>query len=111
MRLAELEPRWLLDGVRRVGIAFLCPCAKCKGAGVTIAVRFANPIGGGPATPNREELIGNNNGHRWSAAGSELEDLTITPSIDCTKDLKGLTLPEAQQHWHGFVTLGECGPG
>lgn len=105
-RLVDLEPHWLMDGARRVGIAFDCPCGNCLGKGCMLAVRFANPIGGGDPTPDDQSKVGNNKGKRWTRTGESFESLTVTPSIDSTKDKDGNPMPPEHQHWHGFITNG-----
>lgn len=126
MKLGDLEPEWLLDdgratpvdayasavppeGVRYVGILFLCPCARCRGSGCTLGVRFANPIGGGAPSPPNSNQIADNRGRRWTVvAGMTFETLTLSPSIDVTKDEHGQPLAPEHQHWHGFVQGGVC---
>lgn len=114
MRLVDLEPEWILDDNRTspmaaftgalltrrlVGILFRCPCARCRGDGCMLGIRFANPIGGGPASPRDDDQIGENEGRRWRVvAGDSFETLTIEPSIDAS----------AAGCWHGFIRNGVC---
>lgn len=106
MRLTDLQPVWLTDGPGIVGVLFNCPCAKCRGDGCKLGVRFANPTNGVPPTPNDEARVANNRGRRWVRIGDSFETLSIQPSIDATKDRDGNDLPREQQHWHGFITNG-----
>ncbi len=92
-----------------VGIIFWCPCAPCVATGKSprLGVRFANPIGG-PDVPTTDQDIAHNRGKRWTRSGETFATLSITPSIDATKDENDQPLPVDQQHWHGFVTNGVC---
>jgi len=74
-----------------------------------LGVRFANPIGGGPPSPRDDNQVADNDGKRWQVvAGSTFETLTISPSIDATKDENGQPRPIEQQHWHGHILGGIC---
>jgi hypothetical protein len=108
MRLADLDPRWLLRGEERCGLIFRCP--HCRNVWLTCFF----------ATLPREEqfrIWGNNGGEldedgwpekgdtvvfcspkaKWSIiAGSTFEDLSVTPSVDAS----------ASGHWHGHLTAG-----
>lgn len=121
MKLVDLDPEWILDdgrctpivdalkGERFVGILFSCPCVRCQGRGCMLGVRFTNPIGGGPPSPPDDNQVADNNGKRWQVVtGTTFETLTISPSIDVTKDENGQLLPVEQQHWHGHIQSGVC---
>lgn len=98
MKLTDLDPRWACDadivigGVARhyegrqgMAVSFECPhCRECR-----LAVWFANPIDGLPPTDDATKL--------WQRTGETFETLTLTPSIDASKD----------GHWHGFITGGD----
>ncbi len=90
---------WIVDGsARRVGVKLLCPhCQVVEGA-PTIAVLFANPPDGGPAAPAGSNLPGENGGRRWQLSGSALDDMSLSPSVDCG----------SCGHWHGFVSHGQA---
>jgi len=104
MRLAELEAefvRHVPNGLKRVetfaeaqGLMLLCPACWNKNGGSvgthSILIWFA-----GKGVPDEERPA-----PRWNAAGTSLEDLTITPSIDVTAGGK------YPGEWHGFVTNG-----
>lgn len=107
--LIELEPAWIVESEndqRKVGLKFLCPCHSCHGWNITLAIRFVNPIGGGPPSVDRAGLIGNNDGKRWTRSGDTFETLTISPSIDATLDAAGNPLPPNRKHWHGMIANG-----
>lgn len=57
--------------------------------------------------PNDQKIFGNNYGRRWNRFEETFETLSITPSIDATKDDNGNALPIERQHWQGFITNGE----
>ncbi len=98
MRLSELEPHWIgvynaspgsvLDQVH-IGVAFWCP--HCRAT--RLAVLFRNPVGP-PLSDWPHVGLGDK---FWERQGETFEDLTLTPSIDCSKS----------GHWHGFVTAGD----
>ncbi|HEY6965865.1 MAG TPA: hypothetical protein VI229_00225 [Burkholderiales bacterium] len=116
MKLIELQPQWLeRDGVR-VGIMFKCP--HCRSDWLT-CFRVAMPIWGGEvAAPrlysgqmgyvrdalnaiNLQEVRENsvvpcNPSIAWKFEGTTFDDLTISPSLDCS----------ASGHWHGFIRGG-----
>jgi hypothetical protein len=106
MRLADLEPRWIVgsplyDGINRtgMGVSFDCPLHREH----RLAVFFANPIDGGP--PHRRTGEGWIPGTTeypahsplWQRAGELLQSLTLTPSVDAS----GVGC------WHGFIENGE----
>jgi hypothetical protein len=107
MRLSELDPRWCCDadivvgGVNRhhegrigMALSFECPhCVERKRATgdkrvQRIAVWFSNPMDGLPPTDDATTL--------WHRDGIDFETLTLSPSIDASKD----------GHWHGFIRNG-----
>lgn len=110
--LSELDPEWIWDwdpvGVdapsngRIIGVKFTCPVDDGDGPhreGHSVAVLFSNPPDGGPAHPPDGDMIGDNDGKRWAREGSTFEDLSIEPSIDCTR---------SDAHcWHGRVRRGK----
>lgn len=74
------------------GVCFLCPkCFQRSGGGVgvhSVLVWFkGTPLDAVPGPA------------RWSVAGTSLEDLTLSPSIDLTRG--GLS-----DDWHGFIKDG-----
>lgn len=89
MKLTELNPRWMIETKEfearlGMGISFDCPhCRKQR-----LGVFFKNPIDG-HAPALRDNL--------WQRGGVLFENLTITPSIDCS----------ATGCWHGHITNGE----
>lgn len=87
MKLAELEPRWMLshDGREGIGVSFLCP--RCRTSRIYVA--FGNPIDGGPPVDAVTRW--------WNREGATFETLSLSPSIDAS----------AIGHWHGYVTNGE----
>jgi hypothetical protein len=98
MRLTDLDPRWGIDadivigGVlrhyeNRHGMCVSFECPHCRT--IRLAVWFANPIDGLPPTDDAK--------HLWQRTGETFENLTLSPSIDASKD----------GHWHGFLTNGE----
>ncbi len=69
------------------GVLFDCPkCAGTNGHSVLVWFKGA-PLDAVPGPA------------RWSASGSSLEDLTLSPSVD-------LTSGGTRDCWHGFVTNG-----
>jgi hypothetical protein len=95
MKLSDLEPRLVRhltpegrDGYRYVdtlaeaqGVHFLCPCSEGHG----LLVYFRDRGVPDDAVPGPG---------RWTASGTSLEDLTLTPSISV-------------RCWHGFVIGGQ----
>lgn len=79
-------------------VMFLCPaCFEQNGGPVgthRIRIDFV-----GRGTPDEHCIHGSDNQPvRWNAAGSSLDDLSLTPSIQI---LGGC-------NWHGFVTNGDA---
>lgn len=96
------------------GLLFDCPLTRhvCEGRAVppgtrpchghSIIVWFANA--GVPAEAHPA--------YRWTASGTGLDDLTLTPSINLDipwVDAKGVQHPSSCS-WHGFVTRGVASP-
>lgn len=115
MRLLERDPEWIFHDGRIVGVRFICPVNDGAGPhleGHAIAVLFANPPDGGPPHPDDPGCVGNNGGKRWTQASEiGLDDLTLSPSVDCTRG-EGCPRDEhsscSHTHcWHGFITGGE----
>lgn len=118
MRLADLDPRWLLEGGRKVGFVFksptdpkwwqtcffqagrklmCCPERECYEKDAACCphsqVGLCKAAGVDP-----EWIQGCNRKCAWQAHGAlEFDSLTITPSLDGSKG--GL--------WHGHITNGE----
>lgn len=105
MKLAELDPDLFrfeerdgstyLHKVQTVaeahGVDFECP--KCRGHHVMVTFRdrgVPDHLGtrSSDGTPTR-----------WAASGAGVNDLTLSPSVDCT--------PSNPNCWHGFITNGE----
>lgn len=103
-KLADLEPEWVRyeanhprnlgelihhvnDLSEAQGLMFLCPHCGCTQQ-MTFRDRGVQDHQG---SHNREGLPS-----RWSVAGTGIEDLTLTPSID------------SGCGWHGFITHGEA---
>ncbi len=117
IHLADLEPEWVWDyNVERrshrssgepaiispqaaQGIWFLCPACFLKNNGPigthAVLIWFANR-----GVPEEAEPA-----PRWSfVSGTGFHDLTLSPSIDLTKDRQGkITHPD---EWHGHVQNG-----
>lgn len=120
INLTDLNPTWIERPLGRVvGVRFTCP--KDDGAGPhreghAVCVLFANPPDGGPPYPDDDQCPGNSKGRRWQRLGgdhlgSSFEDLTLAPSVDCTRG-EGCDKSDHSQcshtHcWHGSVTNGE----
>jgi hypothetical protein len=112
MRLTDLAPEWCggYDAVRHSfchpatfaeaqGIWFLCPvCFKKNGGGRgthMVLVWFKDRNVPPEAEPEP----------RWGASGTGFNDLTLTPSIDTTKNKAGIVI--RPDEWHGFISVGE----
>lgn len=117
MKLADAEPTPILRGGRVVGIRFICPIDDGPGPhaeGHSICVLFENPPDGGPAHPDDPECPGNNGGRRWRRTGTDVGDLSLHPSVDCTR---GENCPRTDHSecshaacWHGVVENGVLTP-
>jgi hypothetical protein len=91
-RLTDLDPRFVTDEGRRVGVSFRCP--KCSGH--RVAVNVDPPFDAGPTSPKP-----------WRRSGDTFEDLTLQPSIVAHRsDLTG----QGVECWHGFITNGQATP-
>lgn len=88
-------------------IFFLCPLCFARNGGATgthsVHVSFA-----GRAVPD-EASTRDSTGKpsRWSASGSTIDDLVLSPSILLDASRK----PEEGCHWHGFVGSSGIPPG
>lgn len=107
MRLTDLDPRWVGEGVESgrsgMGITLNCPC----GCDEALYVPFANPIDGGPPT---QWMRGSQSGYTgWQREGETFDTLTLRPSILRIK-FKGQDGKEHGCGWHGFITNGEVVP-
>lgn len=113
MRLSILEPQFVkhtLGDNKKIdihvhtleesnGIFFLCPVCWNKNNGPVgthgIVVTFHGR--------NVPDELGSHNKEgqptRWNVSGNSYENLTLTPSIDISRNLPG--------EWHGFITNGE----
>jgi hypothetical protein len=96
IRLVDLHPEWIMDGERRAGARWLCPCC----ATFTVGVLFVNPIGGGPPLSPDHRREHDHAGFRWTRSGDTFETLSISPVILATK----------AHHWVGHVSSGEVSP-
>lgn len=115
MKLVDLEPVWIERPFGRVvGVRFICP--KDDGAGPhreghSVCVLFTNPLDGAAAHPDDSTVPGNSKGRRWQRSGTTFDDLSLSPSVDCTTS-EGCDQSEHSQcahtHcWHGNVSNGE----
>jgi hypothetical protein len=124
MRLRDLDasliPRTDSESlVGAQGIMFQCP--KC-GQGLErgeedgrrfivgahyILVFFANPIGANPAPANASLRKNGKPNPRWTiTSGTTLDDLTLSPSINCDIPDEETGEPSTCK-FHGFVTNGD----
>ena len=102
MRLVDLNPRWMTNEGRVVGVTFDCPGACCaalrsikdtEGESPLVKSRACVPfrIGlDGAPTPWGDK--------GWERDGDTFETLTLRPSV-------WISPP---QHWHGFIHSGEA---
>jgi hypothetical protein len=91
MKLTELNPRWISDGLAHVprhgmGISFDCPVHRDH----RLAIWFANPVDNGPAVVEAK--------YKWLRQGAEFDSMTLSPSIDATVQYPGC--------WHGHIQTG-----
>lgn len=89
MKLLDLEPRWLTERGRRVGITFLCPLCRHE----RIPVAFENPVDGGAPSPSVK--------NHWRREGDRFETISLFPSIDATG-----CCSEGCPGWHGEIQFG-----
>lgn len=85
-----------IDGAQ--GLFMWCPCGygtdKCHG----LIVPFANPRNAPLLPPDHGPTSRDGSHHpRWAMSGTELHDLTLSPSVDVGE-------PSC---WHGHITNGE----
>ncbi len=90
--LTDLDPRFVTNEGRRVGVSFACPGCGAHRVFVTVDPPFdAGPTSAKP----------------WLRSGEHFGDLTLRPSIVAYKpDLAG----RGAECWHGFVTNGVASP-
>lgn len=108
MRLTDLKPRFWGDGIRQLGVTFLCP--HCQD--VRLGIAFANPPDGGPPSPvvtdaGMPKMIRDHihdtrtfdvpPGFLWQRSGETFDVMSLSPSVDASKS----------GHWHGCVTNGD----
>ena len=114
MKLTELEPHWIsclgAPQDAKLGIRFNSPIDRKQ----RIAVFFKNPICGSDPVdlaffqaaqmdcdhPQWEPWMSEHHAGSvlWDRSGDSFENLTLNPSIDCSK----------WGGWHGFVRNGEA---
>jgi hypothetical protein len=125
MRLRDLDGQFIYnvtaDGSRcsnsdsiegAQGVLFQCPsCGVGKERGVSedgdgfivgahyIMVCFANPRGA-PVAPTAFDK-----NPRWTMSGSSLDDLTLSPSVNC--DIQGPNREPSFCKYHGWVKNGD----
>ena len=113
MRLLDLDPLWCSDfgapAHAKQGVTFLCPhCRKIR-----LGVWFDVPIHGSPPINIEKERSARLDcdhpehqpelaevhfgGKHWHREGDSFENLTLTPSLDCSHF----------GHWHGNVVNGQ----
>lgn len=106
MKLTELEPEFhryeTRDGREHIikvetlaeaqGVQFDCP--KCQPYPHAVIVTFRDRW----ALDHQGSQSSHGGPSRWNVAGASFEDLTLTPSIDCSQG-GGCT-------FHGFITNG-----
>jgi hypothetical protein len=99
MKLTDLDPRYYVNGIHPhpVGITFDCPC--CKGSARAVRLAIALHLDGtnfDPDPSNPQQFAAGET--IWTiAAGDSFSDISVTPSVDASKN----------GHWHGFITGGE----
>lgn len=135
MRLRDLDAQFLNDVttasytrsdddqvIGAQGILFQCPsCAAGKDVVADderagrryvvgahyIEVLFSNPVGASLAPADAGPVGADHTSHpRWTMSGSSLDDLTITPSINC--DIPGKNGEPSVCKFHGFVKNGDA---
>lgn len=107
-RLIELQPKWLLHGLSRRGLVFLCP--HCRSVKLTcffeptpqkaqFQLLAENGVVGldEDGDPLRVEIVPCNPSAQWNIeSGETFDGLSISPSIDAS----------ASGHWHGHIRSG-----
>lgn len=83
------------------GVMFDCP--QCKSH--SVLVWFANPVNAPLVSPDAEPKPA-----RWTASGSGIGDLTLTPSIDLNTESARKAIADGHKAclWHGFVKTGDA---
>lgn len=74
------------------GIAFTCP--KCRNHAIAVAFTDRGVL------PHHASHDADGRPTRWSVVGGSFADLSLSPSIDCTKG-------HNPNCWHGHITQGE----
>lgn len=111
MKLADLDPRWIMQDGRRVGFVFRSPTRQqCwQSCFVNSPPRreqwalFAEMFKGDEDDREfgRADVQGCKEGTKWAIAGgiedADFATLTVTPSLDGS----------AGGNWHGHITNGE----
>lgn len=91
-RLVDLDPRFIVEARRRVGVSFACP--SCGAHRVFVSVD--PPFDPGPTSA-----------HPWRRTGEGFASLTLAPSVVAyRRDETG----QARECWHGFVENGVATP-
>lgn len=113
VKLTDLNPHWVsalgVPAGTKLGIRFDSPINRED----KIAVFFKNPVCGSPAVdleellrvqcdcdhPKYEQWLHDHHigSCLWQRTGDSFENLTLTPSIDCSK----------WGGWHGYLTNGQ----
>ncbi len=84
-KLTELDPAWVAEDGQRVGVSFECPADDgAHGIGVPFV--------------KCDWSEGNDSKAVWQKTGETFEDLSLSPSIDCTKS--------GYCKFHGWVKNG-----
>lgn len=91
IKLIELDPKWGTENGERFTLIFECPIAGCPSR--YIAVPFKTFIGYDPEKH-----------HIWTKTGDTFENISLSPSVDATKNKKG---EPTGCLFHGFITNGE----
>lgn len=88
IKLTELEPNWVINDEKVMGLRFNCPEHHTAETWCVQAVPFT------PALDGTKTKSWQANGHHWQRQGDTFATLTLTPSI------------RASCGYHGFVTNG-----
>lgn len=102
MRLVDLDPRWLMDGKRRVGFTFRCPTKpNARQSCFEKPPKVSKQVELFEAAHGDEMVQPCNPSAHWAIKGgmamAKFETLSVAPSLDGSR--AGL--------WHGFITNGE----